>query len=224
VHVDKNTIVGGLSAKEARDFFRSIGTNNFCESSLDQKLLAPMLYEGLIEDDPSNRSRLRLTNLAVQISHANFLKRMSRDQADKLMEDVLNRACSVNDEFRDNPYRLKHLVVFGSYLRDQPTLGDIDLSPVLDLRDENDSDHLVDACQDYAYRHAPNYLSFFNKILYPQTVITRFLKARSPRLDFCPMDNVISLGAPYKIVWSADGGLGDHDKLAKITGSGRLPQ
>jgi DNA-binding MarR family transcriptional regulator len=64
------------------------------------------------------------------LANAKASKPITRQTADRLIEQFLSRVKQINTG--EYAYRVGRVIVFGSYLSDAPTLGDVDLSIELD--------------------------------------------------------------------------------------------
>lgn len=117
------------------------------------------------------------------LANASASKPISRQTADRLLEEFLSRVRQVNDG--DYAYRVKQVIVFGSYLSDAELLGDVDLSLVLDDRYHDATarkaghDARIKAAQE-AGRHFKDYMAM---LFWPRQEVLLFLKHRSHALS-----------------------------------------
>ena len=209
-----NDEICGLTAKTVRDAFTKIGTGVFSKNGFERSVIRPknqaslisdFLGSGFIEHVKEREGAYRLSQAGLQLSKTNFLKRMDRKKIDALMSGVLSRANLLDEDLSDNPYQLRTIDVFGSYLLDKDSYGDLDLVVVLEAKPEIDREDLVRLNTRYTDMHGPKSLSFFDGLFFAQTHILRYLKNRSPRIDFTPSGDLETLAVKSVRVWERDG-------------------
>jgi predicted nucleotidyltransferase len=121
-----------------------------------------------------------------------------------LLQEFLQRVEKINSS-DDYAYYIKQVILFGSYLSDNPTLGDIDLSLVLEFRDddlEKRSKHL-DERTDLAEKQGRYFKGFLESLAWPYEEVIRFLKNRSPSISLHneQHERVLSRDIPSKMIF-----------------------
>jgi DNA-binding MarR family transcriptional regulator len=104
------------------------------------RLLAELEAHGYVErdrDNPDSRESWRLTDLGMRFAGASAARPISRGTAERLVREFLARVDEVNRN-EDYAYRVRKVVVFGSYLGKRPRLGDVDLAVTLEPRYPDD--------------------------------------------------------------------------------------
>jgi hypothetical protein len=133
---------------------------------------------------------------------------LKRSTAEKMLADLLSRAAAINasDDFA---YRISHLAVFGSYLRNADRLGDLDVCYRLAPRDLPGSD-AQEAREKKRFdlaKQAGRRFSGIARYCWPQLEVVQLLKASTPRLSLHDADDLLGIGAPYQVI------LGDPNSI-----------
>jgi DNA-binding MarR family transcriptional regulator len=170
-----------------------------------------LLREGYIElsdpPDAPNRSNDRWNNTIKgnALASATARKPIKRSTADKLIQEFLQRVEEINNN--DYAYRIKRVLIFGSYLSDSPTLGDIDLYIELEdrfstrkRREEHHKKRVKAASQ-----QGKEFRSYFEELTWPRIEILQLLKNRSPSISIhdAAQENITDLTATTKILFDA---------------------
>jgi len=148
------------------------------------------------------------------LANATARKPISRKTADRLIQEFLIRVQHINAG--DYAYRVKRVIVFGSYLSDAPTMNDVDLS--LDLEDRyqdvearKKGHEARIAAAEEAGRHFKDYVQV---LVWPQQEVYLYLKHHSPSLSFHEeeREQVLAQHHPSKIIFDAD--VSTHEERA----------
>src|SRR5581483_5665468 len=110
-----------LDASDAERVFQDLCTENYIEP------LDP------IDPSETDRTRWRTTIKGNALAHATARKPITRRTAERLIHAFLNRVNEINS-CEDYIYSVKQVIIFGSYLSDSPTLGDIDLAVTIECK------------------------------------------------------------------------------------------
>lgn len=95
---------------------------------MDAALLVQRLIgEGLAERGPGDHHTFQLTIKGNALANASFARPIRRTTTDQLVGELLDRVRHVNDA-SDLAFRVRRLRVFGSYLRGDDALGDVDIA------------------------------------------------------------------------------------------------
>jgi predicted nucleotidyltransferase len=180
----------GINQEKAKEVFQTLCTEGYIkqtDSSSDK-------------NDPSWENTIKGYGLV----NATARKPITRKTAERLLQEFLQRVEKINssDEYA---YYVKRVILFGSYLSNKPTLGDIDLSLVLEYRDddpEKRSKHL-DERVELAEKQGRHFKSYFASLIWPHEEVMRFLKNRSPSISLHPEqhERVLSRAIPSKIIF-----------------------
>jgi predicted nucleotidyltransferase len=148
------------------------------------KLMETLLEEGFVAlDAPGDDSCYELTIKGRGLAMARA-KLIRRTTAERLVSEFLQRVEEVNDD-PNLLYWVDEVVVFGSFLTESETLGDVDLAVMYTRRTDDPKDfgerekaRVREARA--AGRHFP---SFFDKLIWPLREIELRLRKRSGSLS-----------------------------------------
>lgn len=210
--ITRNQIVFGIPAIPLRETLRLIGNSDvstfwFAERlSLNaegaKKLVRELLESGWLKSTDYNDKLLRLTEDGRAFARARATQPLQRASADALLEGAIEAAKRVNAD-GSLPSYVDELYVFGSYLGDVPTMGDLDIGLSMKRRyGKMTADQWVDWCSDFGYANG-NPRSFLSAIAFHDKLIRRALKQRSPYISIHDMDDLDAIGAKRKLAFKA---------------------
>lgn len=217
MRITRDDEIGGVSAVAIRDAFRFYEQSSWTSSHLAARigldaaeavdLVEELLSRGFIEKDFEHQGCIAFTT-TVQgsaLAQASAAKPIRRVTADRYVKEVIKRAAEVNagDEYF---YRVKKIAVFGSYITDCPTLGDLDLA--IDLQPKlpgsaRDATALIrhtDLFRDDGCRR----LSYLDRMHWPTAQVCKALKGASKAISLHPFDDPELLGADTRVIYSSD--------------------
>lgn len=166
-----------------------------------------LLDEGYIEpsDPVIGQGHWQLTWKGSALANASTRRPITRKTAERLVEEFLARVREVNAA--GYAYRVRRVIVFGSFLGDSPDLGDVDLSIELEDRysdpGEREAAHKARiAAAENAGRHFKDYLEMLG---WPEQELLLKLKNRSPSLSlhYEWREQVLTRPIPSKILFDA---------------------
>jgi predicted nucleotidyltransferase len=200
MRVNSNDIIAGVQAKNLRRFFRDNKFNNFNPDDLKYydylklnssekifEFIKNMIEEGFIkkESENSRPGQYTLDDKALTFSNAKFIKPISREKADTVVKELLERVETLN---KDNYYlvRVDSIHAFGSYIDENAKdFGDIDLIIKLKRKDGIDNEE----ARKLSFERSPDWMDWFGKLCYAEyTEPLRFLKNKNKYLSFCGDD------------------------------------
>lgn len=162
IHVDK---VFGLRGKKALKLLETLEqqgfiTKNFADSNATQ-------YWSLT----LRGSALRIALFSAPVSPRN---------AEKKLCEFMEHVHQVNDDVQFL-YRVRKVIVFGSFLTGSPIVGDLDISIDLEPKEPNAKKHadLTLARANMAARNSKRFQSFVDRLFFADLEVRSFLKARS---------------------------------------------
>ena len=170
------------------------------------RVLTALHEKGLIEPGMSDGAEqlYRTTILGRALAGASAGKPIKRATAEKLLAGFLERVEQVNAD----PYylfRAAHVVVFGSYLTEVETLGDIDIAFHLEAKETDWDKHvaLEDARIAQAREAGRIFPTYEAQIQWPETEALRFLKGRSSAISLHDLrsDFRVVTGSPNRVVY-----------------------
>jgi len=158
--------------------------------------------------DEKNRQFCYLseTPKGMRLGIANAIPPISRNKADQLLKDVIKRAEDINSN--DNlVYFVEQLNVFGSYLSDKETLGDLDVGVKISRKKQGDEfmEHNYKRI-DEVIANGKHFKSYVEKLFYPYREIELRLKnkQRSLSLHDLETDGVFN-HTETRLVYQYDG-------------------
>jgi predicted nucleotidyltransferase len=104
-------------------------------------------------------------------------------------------------------YRIKQVILFGSYLGDSPTFGDVDLAVSLEFRydDARKRERQSQERIEYALRKGKSFRTPFEQVSWPYQEVFTILKGRSPTLSLhdVRIEQILSQPIPSKVLFDA---------------------
>ncbi|MBR1168630.1 hypothetical protein [Bradyrhizobium liaoningense] len=208
MRVGKDETLGGIRLIVIRDFLRWIDGGAVEPANIAERLgldqdRANALYRAMIEakyieiDTEAQREhRYVVSELGSQLRNARFLRRITRSEAEKLIDGLLDRVRQVNE--RDElTHRVTCIRVFGSYLTESADLGDIDLAVKYTPRRKSH----VEEAKERAAQSGKSISTYFQLITFGRQEVRLILKNRSPYLSLHDFDEPETLGIPFKVLF-----------------------
>lgn len=181
--------IADVSVRAIRDYFRKCGyvsgidalasglsISGQAASALHQQLVA----DGYIaRDEASDDGGFNLTVKGNALSIAKFLKPISRSRGTELVNELIERAKSVNQN-GELTHVVQEIIGFGSYIKDTPDLGDLDL--IIKLAPRPGIGDFVNASRVRASASGRN-LGLIQTLAYGQIEVTKLVKGKSPYIS-----------------------------------------
>jgi hypothetical protein len=159
-------------------------------------VLEKLVHAGFAQPDKSDACRFHPTKKWGQLALANVSRGLARADAEALLEKIIAKACAINSSSDDRFRKIGCVVVFGSFLREVPVLGDLDIGVALDPTDKQRLD--------------PAGLSlaeWFRKSGAPDRRTRSALRLRKPQyISIHKYDEVIGLQTPYRVIFGKEPG------------------
>jgi len=142
LQLQPGTEIAGISPLKVRDLFRALDDNTFRREWLHEKGIgkrqASRLIKALLEDgyiqlvvDEKRHERVgpyyRLTEHGRTLMRAKGSKPVRRETAKRVLDHLMARVHLINGS-PDFIVKVTEVVVFGSYLSEKQTLGDLDIA------------------------------------------------------------------------------------------------
>ncbi|MGH9866404.1 MAG: hypothetical protein ACRD4H_13415, partial [Candidatus Acidiferrales bacterium] len=155
-----------------------------------------------------------LTDEGRHLAHASAAPRIPRSRAETMVTDFMTRVRIINadDQYA---YRVSTVILFGSYVSDRDTLGDIDLATEYAPRvsDVEALERIEKERRDLAHRNGRR-LEFIESLDWPRREIDLFLKNRQRGLSVHKMDELIQMAKQRPLVYKIL--LGDEKRIADL--------
>jgi predicted nucleotidyltransferase len=143
-----------------------------------------------------------ITDKGRELCRARCVKRMNKAQADKLFNGILERIKEVND----NPYylyKVKDIVLFGSYITDKEDFGDIDIAFDLQFKRRVFKTKNGLNSELVANINRANENNFFHslyKLSFAEKEVEKFLKNRKAQIHITPYSHIKPLNTETKTI------------------------
>lgn len=135
----------------------------------------------------------KITAAGLRLSNASGLTRMPRSKAKTMLDDFLKRVNEVNE----NPeylYTVSTVIVSGSYVRDEDTLGDLDIFYGLEPRfSAADREAAHERRIGAAYAKGRRFSNIVEELYWPEQEIRLHLKARIRGLSLHGLDEFFKM-------------------------------
>jgi hypothetical protein len=212
--IDPKETVAGCSLLRIRAFVRRYSNDEFdlplVARALDEtkavEILAWLKANKYIQPVRGRKGYWTGTDHAGALANASAGKKITRATADRLLQELLQRAARVNRE-REFAYYVDRIMVWGSYLGTANTMGDLDVAvKLMPVKEDLPSQQRVE----YERLRAASagghrYRNLVEQLYWPQEEVFRFLKGRARSFHFIPPDDRVFLQAPHRIVFEAAG-------------------
>ena len=186
------------------------------ERTID-KLVENLVHKGYIEHvapicGRDDGDHYKLTILGVSFARGSAAKRVHRSTADKTLADLLLRVQEVN-ESEKFLMRVTELVVYGSYLREGDSLGDLDIAYTVEHKAENwRDDEYEPTLAAHRKESGRRFATFIDELLWPGTQVALHLKNRKRTISLHEMSDFVSMPKDEK--FSCRVLMGDPDSIA----------
>jgi predicted nucleotidyltransferase len=214
MYLDPKSQITGIPAVQVRDFLKQNRdyewTQNRLALSLNLSienagaLVSELLQLGYIEatNVMSGQQYYQKTLAGTTFSLASASQPLTRRTAQKKLVEFIGRvqAVNVNEDF---VYRVRRVLVFGSYLTERERINDIDVAIELVPR-YNDPDKRMAAMQariHQAYKAGRQFSSFVDELVWPEKEVLLFLKSRSRAISLHTTDDLILKQVPSEVVF-----------------------
>ena len=180
---------------------RDFDLDDFCQAlgapvEEARPVLQKLVHAGFARPDKSDACCFHPTKKWGQLALANVSRGLARADAEALLERIIAKACVINSSGDGRFRKISCVVVFGSFLRKVPVLGDLDIGVALDPKDKR--------------RLEPAGLSlaeWFRKSSASDRRTRSALRLRKPQyISIHKFDEVIELKTPYRVIFGKEPG------------------
>lgn len=213
VRIDPRASIAGLPSITVRAFLRAIGQSEWSVEYAAARLRLPLKRAARVVKDlvdlgyvkvaSTDRERRYQRSLAGStLAQASAARPLQRRTAEQKLAEFLARARRINEDDYVL-YRVKKVLVFGSYLTAAARINDIDVAIELVHRCQDPDKHstLHDARIQEGVRSGRRFGSISEEVAWPQTEVLLALKAKSRAISLHPTDDAILKRADCKIVF-----------------------
>lgn len=150
-----------------------------------------------------NTDKYKVSIKGNALAQVKFVKRMDKAKADKIFNEFMKRVAEINED-ESYIFRISKLCLFGSYLNSEAEdYGDIDIAYELEHK-ISDDERFSEASQRIianAKADGKVFSSILDEICYPEDLVLRYLKNRSPYISLHRIKDIETLSAPHKQIY-----------------------
>lgn len=226
MRIDPKARIAGHRLIEIRNFLRDLESDgaegaaqkHLGGSSALTSLLEALQNEGLVDwgadgyGGEYKEPRWVLTDKGNRLSIAKAIKPLTRDQADRIVADMLNRVMNiVHDD--NHLFEVERLYLFGSYIQATADCGDIDVC--LDRRPKakfNAGSAKWPLSPDHQVHHkrilaadSPSLSNFVEELTYPQLKLRRAVRGGKRSISMHETHNLFDTDFPFLIAYEVAG-------------------
>lgn len=232
LHISREQTIAGIPAFDARKLMQRAGDYQFeggkaefvcqilgVDEASGKRIQDELLAAGYIRKAEhqlaySDGILYELTDLGHELANARAGKRVERATAEKALLEAVLRSKDVNEGKLPFVYRISTLIVYGSYVRDEAKLGDVDLALELAPLYKGATQRKVNEERiRQAYQDGRRFGNLVQRLSWPRHEVERFIKGRSPVLSIHDIHDFLGMtknaNFHYKII------IGDEDDVAK---------
>lgn len=204
--------IGGLPAGKIRDFLRRSHGDGWGKEFARRALRADAATVDRVVAELESRGFAKRIILGGEqvwkntvrgngFGQAVAAKPLWRETAEKRLEQFLARVEAVRTA--DFAYKVKRVILFGSYLTSQERINDIDLCVSLAPKEKDGARQ--DAWErrriDEAVRAGRSFRDMIDRVCWPQLEVRQFLKARSRSLSLHGSDDEIWKRCAHRVIY-----------------------
>jgi predicted nucleotidyltransferase len=216
MRIRPDDVIAGFSAKQIRKFLRQsrlllsvddatkvLGLNG--RSAL--KLLKDLEKQGFIEKNafaPDPNKTWKHTVKGGALSNALFSAPVSRESAEKKLSEFMDRVREVNKANRFL-YRVRKAVLFGSFLSDSSTVGDLDIAIELVPKEPDSRKHseLILAHANEAAMNGRRFQNFVHGLYFASQEVKSYLKGRSRIIQLTDCEDGVLKIAKSRVLYES---------------------
>jgi len=197
--------------RQSVDFLSARHVTKILDIKTEQaiQLLERLEQCGLLERNPAlpnsdDEQSWKRTVKGGALANALFSTPVSRQSVEKTMREFLDRVQQVNCSSRFL-YRVRKVVVFGSFLSDAPFVGDLDLAVDLCPKEKDSRKHseLIRARANEAASCGRRFRIYVEALRFAEQEVIMFLKARSRILQLTRCDDGILTITESRVIYES---------------------
>jgi predicted nucleotidyltransferase len=215
MRIDLAEQIGGLPAGKIRDFLRRSHGDGWgmefvrralrTDATTAERVVAALEASGFVTRIISCGEQVwQNTVRGNGFSQAIAAKPLWRETAEKRLDEFLARVAAVRTG--DFAYKVKQVILFGSYLTSQERINDIDLCVSLAPKENDRAKQAAWERRriEEAARHGRSFGTFLDRAGWPQDEVRYYLKARSRSLSLHGPDDGILKSCKHKVIYHDD--------------------
>ncbi|HLH02729.1 MAG TPA: hypothetical protein VKX25_08160 [Bryobacteraceae bacterium] len=213
MRVESKTEIAGLPVLEVRRFLReTMHDHGWGRQTLKAVLklsdrhcaavLRSLAEEGYIEASPSFRGAWRNTTKGNALASASAAKSLRRQTADQKLRELLDRVHFVNSPACDFLYWVEEVALFGSMLKQQQSVNDIDVCVRIERKlDGEEYSKAADLRRRMAREQGRNFRNIVDEAYWPEREVRLFLKNRSRAISLVEWDANWLAATPHRVIF-----------------------
>ena len=212
MRIDLSEQIGGLPAGKIRDFLRRSHGDGWgmefvrralrTDAATAERVVAALEARGFVtriirSDEQVWQNTVRGNGFGQAIG----AKPLWRESAKRKLDEFLARVEAVRTA--DFAYKVKQVIIFGSYLTSQERINDIDLCMSLAPKEKDDEKQSAWERRriEEAVRHGRSFGTFLDRAGWPQDEVRYYLKARSRSLSLHGPDDGILEHCKHEVIY-----------------------
>lgn len=213
MRVESITEIAGLPVLEVRRFLRDTmhdygwdGHTLKAVLKLSDRRCAAVLRslseEGYIEASPSFQGAWRNTTKGNALACASAARSLRRQTADQKLGELLDRVRFVNSPACDFLYWVEEVALFGSMLKQQQSVNDIDVCVRMERKLNGEAfSKAADLRSRMAREQGRSFRNTVDEVCWPEREVRMFLKNRSRAISLVEWDVKWLAATPHKIIF-----------------------
>jgi len=163
-----------------------------------KKFLRALIEQGLITEarmtsrQAFHEQEFPITEKGQNFARASAAKRIKRETAKAVVEGFMKRVEEVNQDRLGFSFKVQTVIVYGSFLRNNETLGDVDIAVELVPR-FGELGSSEQKAADKKRTAGRNFQRFMDALYWPETEVKRFLKNRKRSISLHDMHSFIHM-------------------------------
>jgi len=216
MHIDPKSQIAEVPAMRVRDFLHRIRESYWSGECVASRLklsddragalVAELLRLGYIEmTDVTGELRYHVTLAGAAFSMASAARPLTRQTAERNLAEFLDWVRAVNAS-KPFAFRIRRVLVFGSYLTDQERINDVDVAIELVPRDDDPEKHQA-ANQSRiraAYAAGRRFPNVLNERLWPAQEVYLFLRSRSRVISLHPIWDAVLEQTESRVIYQGE--------------------
>ncbi len=203
----KGVQIAGLSGLTVRNMLRRVHrlldanlVSRQCKVAVPEakEVIGQLARDGFIAFSEQERGTdyYTVTKKGKKLAQASATTKMPRTRADRIIRDFMKRVKEVNAN-ADYMFRVSTVVLYGSYVRGEQQLSDVDIAVDLegkwDSTDERQHREWAEERADVAIAQGRSFPTFVDELCWPHREVMLHLKARTRGLSLNPLDDFIAM-------------------------------
>ena len=208
MRIERDQLIAGLPARDVRRFFReaagfvvrvrTVTEVLGCSRRRAVELLKNLENEGLLA---ATEDFWEATEKGHALAMATAAQPLRRETAERLIADLMARTRTLNAD-NNWPYRIRKIVVFGSYVRGVERPNDVDIACEL-LPRWTGSEQLVREQLRRQTRKQP-FRNLTEWAIWPRLEVFRFLKTRARGLSIHELEDWIIESTDHRVLFEEE--------------------